>query len=120
MKGNIADNHDALLEVYKGVDLLPPQWKLSDDEVDVHMIAIATESDSLPHGNDENAIVVNDDDANGFPWPDGDDKWMYAEDDGLDFGWGDDAIRRRELNPSWGQMRKLFTHDVSKTGACGN
>jgi len=115
VQGDIADNHASLFEVYTGVDLLPPQWRLSDDEVDVHMIAIATESDMLPHGNDENAIVVGDDDAYGFPWPNDDDGWMYAEDDDLDYGFGDDDYRRRELNPSSGQSRKLLTHDVSNT-----
>jgi len=101
-----------MIELYTGVDLLPLQWKLSADEVDVHMIAIATESDDLPPGNDANAVVINDDDHREYPWEGADDdEWMYGDDNAADFGW-DDAYRgRRELSS---ERRRLPTQDVSQ------
>ena len=101
--------------MYKGVDLLPLQWKLADDEVDVHMIAIAAQADTLPTGDSANAVVVNDDDdAPAYPWSNDDDEWMNANDDQMDFGWRDDDVgRRRKLTSAVG--RHLLTHDVSET-----
>ena len=97
-----------MLEVYTGVDLLPPQWKLADDEVDVHMIALATESDALPAGSDANSVVVNDNDDDLYQWPGDDDNWMYGDD--ADFGFYDDDFRGRRRYA----RRKLPTYDVSK------
>lgn len=109
-KGPIADNHASMVEVCTGVDLLPFQWKPTDDDVDVHMIAIATDTVSLSKG--QVAVKVNDVVAKS-PWND-DDTGMRMQEPSAndhDHGFGDDDYtRRRHLS----QRRKALTSDVSE------
>jgi hypothetical protein len=117
VKGDIADNHASMVEVYTQVDLLPPQWKPAADDVDVHMIAIATDTGSLTRGQDADAVKIGDN--AGSPWND-DESWLYnpggATED-HDFGFDDDmmygnddySIRRWHRS----QRRKALTSDVS-------
>lgn len=102
--------------MYTGVDLLPLQWKLGDDEVDVHMIAIAADAETLPTGDAANAVVANDDDAQNHPFPNDDDQWLYNNnnDDDMDYGWSDDAYRRK-LSATSPVERHLLTQDISAT-----
>jgi hypothetical protein len=62
-------------ELYHGVDLLPRQWKVPHNEIDVHMIAIATNVPPLRNSDDSNSfsdpVFDFDDDTN----------WINEDDD---------------------------------------
>lgn len=84
-------------EPYDGIDIIPSSWQLDDDELDVHMIAIAA-----------NVTPAYDDDLFGGMYLDDDwgvdDVWMDAggDDDGDDDGGGGDDAGRR--------LRRLKKH----------
>jgi hypothetical protein len=73
----IADENSDKVELYAEVNLLPLEWKLPSEQVDVHMIAIATNDTSGLHDkpsdlkvtddfffDDDGAWINNDDDDN--------------------------------------------------------
>lgn len=114
VKGEIADNHASLVELYSGVDLLPPDWgsSLDDPDSQVHMIAIASDTESLKQPGDVVPLdptfdaVVDDD------W------WLYYTGDDknedFDYGFDDDRsyVRERFLDDV-PQRRKTLTSSVS-------
>jgi len=64
--GGIDDSNSGKVELYSDVDLLPPQWEVPLGQVDVHMIAIATNDTSSLNGNTTqldmtDALYVDDD-----------------------------------------------------------
>ena len=69
------------VEAYRGVDLLPWQWKIPYSHIDVHMIATATKTP--PHVVDGN-----------FDDHDDDYSWLCNEDDATEFIGCDDEPRR--------------------------
>jgi hypothetical protein len=110
VQNKIADNHNSMVEVYKEVDLLNPDWQIPPNEVDVHMVAIATKHSSTTKGG---TALKND-------------KSLGPDDDGVepgdkDFGFDDDYLTddeyRRDLSytpaETGGQRRKAVTSDIS-------
>jgi hypothetical protein len=69
---SVADKQTIMLEVYSEVALLPPQWKISDNETDVHMIAITTQKLAHATGKDNDKVQIN------FDAP----PKIYSDDDG--------------------------------------
>jgi hypothetical protein len=70
----VADKQSSMFEVYAEVALLPMQWKIADNEIDVHMIAIATDTSTIQLGKDEAALQIDNDEDNSS-WNDDDDAW---------------------------------------------
>lgn len=92
VKSPVGDNHASMVEVYTNVDLLPPQWKSADDDVDVHMIAIATDRDALSEGMETDLVRVPGD----SPWSPYNDDFKNEDYDGStkedhDFAFDDDV-----------------------------
>jgi hypothetical protein len=57
---SVGDNHELLQELYGGVDVLPLQWKTAEEQVDVHMIAIAANATSFSSESDKDIIIGGD------------------------------------------------------------
>jgi hypothetical protein len=119
---HIADNHLSLIEVYTEVALLPRQWKIPENDTDVHMIAIATDIAGIPPGKDTDKVQVNDV-PNVTPWTD-DDTMNWGSDpneDSMndhDYGFDDDMYggRQRMLavaSDMTHHRRHLLTSDIS-------
>lgn len=89
------DNSLALLDLYHGVDLLPQEWRLSDDEIHVHMVAIAT-NDTVAKASSKNAVSLENQTFNSY---DDDDlsSFLSEEEDFDDFMIQDDFLRTRNL-----------------------
>jgi hypothetical protein len=75
---SIADENSDKVELYTAVDLFPMEWKIPSNQVDLHMIAIAT-NDTSGLGKKPSDLTVTDD----F-FSDDDEPWN-ADDDG-DYG----------------------------------
>lgn len=98
-------------EIYTKVDLLPPQWMIPENEIDVHMMAIASDTNYLFEGEESDKIVLSDDEVNpifiedddSFDGPDGD----YGF-NGFD-PYDDDITRSRRLHND----RSLITSEFS-------
>ena len=90
----VADRQTSQLDVYSEVALLPPQWKFSDNDTDVHMVAIAADTSALPTGKGNDKVQV---DCNAAPkiFSDEDDDVTLAH---LDDGMADDDGANREDN----------------------
>jgi hypothetical protein len=88
----IADENSDKVDLYTEVNLLPVQWKLPSEQVDVHMIAIATNDTSGLHDKPSDLKVTDD----FFFYDDG--AWMQDEDDDNT----DDYGERRMLLQSQG------------------
>jgi hypothetical protein len=71
------------VEPYRGVDLLPWQWKIPYSHIDVHMIAIATKTPPQQHGVNGNFDDYDDDHS-----------WLCDEDDATELIGCDDEPRR--------------------------
>jgi hypothetical protein len=109
----VVDNHGKMTEIYDGVDLLPTKWMVDSKEVDVHMIAIAADTERMKKESDLNAdAALNfEDDDHDHVFNDDDGKWTrFAYDDasGSHKYEDDDAPLRRRP-----KRRKLFTDDFS-------
>jgi hypothetical protein len=71
----IADENSDKVELYTEVNLLPVRWKVPSEQVDVHMIAIATNDTSELHDKPSSDLVTDD-----FFFDD-DGAWIQNEDD---------------------------------------
>jgi hypothetical protein len=58
VSGDVADKSANIVLAYREVALLPPEWKITESDVDVHLIAIATNKSALPDGAAANKIQV--------------------------------------------------------------
>jgi hypothetical protein len=105
------DNHGKMTEIYSGVDLLPIKWMVDSKEVDVHMIAIAADTEHMKEESDLNADAalsgqdLMDDDHDRL-FNDDDGKWEDLAKDGTTDVDDDIDFRRN-------QRRQLFTDDFS-------
>lgn len=99
-------------ELYDGIDILPLQWKLDNDEVDVHMIAIASNIDEMEKDLKTNIdlkpanINWNKNNLNPDIYLESDDDSQYG------FGFDDDMdiiIGEPPRNRNIRQTRKLIT-----------
>jgi hypothetical protein len=115
VESSVANNHKTLEELYTGVNLLPREWKIPDDEVDVHMIAIASVESGMDVGGEPLTQDDMDDmhDANeyGFPYDNygygEDDDTTWVDDDWFDTGDGAYLFRIRKLSGDFSPARSL-------------
>ena len=75
------DANKAFTELYHGVDLLPLQWEIKENEVDVHMIAIAAPNTTDADGFDVESLFRGYDSLSEDFSSDGD---SYSDDDFYD------------------------------------
>lgn len=71
---DVANSYKA--RIYEGIDLLPRVWKVPDDEVDIHAVAIST-SNPAADGDDDYSALSDDD----FSWLSADDDAMRRLDE---------------------------------------
>jgi hypothetical protein len=87
----IADDNSDKVELYTEVNLLPESWKVSSEQVDVHMITIATNDTSGLHDKPSSDLVTDD-----FFFDD-DGAWIQNEDDDDDDDNTDDYNGERRM-----------------------
>lgn len=106
---DIKSNRDSLYELYQGIDVISPDWKPSEVDVDVHMLALLTDNEFAPPTHD----AISGNEYSFLPTFD-DDGWNPESDD--DFLPLDDFYSRRSLRAESNEAETPKHRDLADSG----